>query len=86
MGMLDGKVAIVTGGAGGIGSGTCRLLASKGAAVVVADLPHAKPSGLAEELAGAGYRAIGVEVDITDEDQVKAMVRAVVDTFGRAGT
>jgi NAD(P)-dependent dehydrogenase (short-subunit alcohol dehydrogenase family) len=83
MGRLDAKVAIVTGGAGGIGSGTCWILAREGAAVVVADLPKAKPSALADELVGSGYRAIGVETDITDEGQVEAMIRAATDAFGR---
>jgi NAD(P)-dependent dehydrogenase (short-subunit alcohol dehydrogenase family) len=83
MGSLDGKVAIVTGGAGGIGSGTCRLLAEKGAAVVVADLPVMKPGQLAEELRAGGHQAIGFEVNISDEAQVAAMVEAATDTFGR---
>lgn len=83
MGRLDGKVAIVTGGAGGIGSATCRILAREGAAVVVADLPKAKPSALADDLARSGFNAIGVEADITDEAQVEAMIRAAVDAFGR---
>ena len=83
MGSLDGKVAIVTGGAGGIGSGTCRLLAEKGAAVVVADLPLMKPALLAAELRADGRAAIAVEVDICDEAQVEAMIRATVDAFGR---
>lgn len=83
MGSLDGKVAIVTGGAGGIGSGTCRLLAEKGAAVVVADLPLTKPALLAEQLRADGHRAIAVEADISDEAQVEAMIGATVDAFGR---
>jgi NAD(P)-dependent dehydrogenase (short-subunit alcohol dehydrogenase family) len=82
MGTLDGKVVIVTGGAGGIGSGTCRLLAEKGAAVVVADLPLMKPALLAEELRSGGQLAVAVEVDITDEAQVEAMIRAKVEAFG----
>lgn len=83
MGKLDGKVAIVTGGAGGIGGGTSRYLVEEGAAVVVADLPNRAPRDLAAELTAAGHRAIGVEVDITDESQVKEMAQAAVDAFGR---
>jgi NAD(P)-dependent dehydrogenase (short-subunit alcohol dehydrogenase family) len=83
MGSLDGKVVIVTGGAGGIGSGTCRLLAEKGAAVVVADLPLMTPARLAQELGSDGHRAIAVEADICDEAQVEAMVQAAKDAFGR---
>jgi NAD(P)-dependent dehydrogenase (short-subunit alcohol dehydrogenase family) len=82
MGTLDGKVVIVTGGAGGIGSGTCRLLAEKGAAVVVADLPLMKPALLAGELRSDGHQAVAVEVDISDEAQVEAMIRATVEAFG----
>jgi NAD(P)-dependent dehydrogenase (short-subunit alcohol dehydrogenase family) len=83
VGILEGKVAIVTGGAGGIGSGTCRLLAREGAAVVVADLPRAKPSDLADELRQAGHRSVGVEVDITDEGQVQNMIDVAMSEFGR---
>ena len=83
MGGLDGKVAIVTGGAGGIGAGTCRYLVEDGAAVVVADLPGRKPLQLADELSAAGHRAVGVEVDITDEAEVAAMAQAAKDAFGR---
>ena len=83
MGKLDGKVAIVTGGAGGIGGGTCRYLVEDGAAVVVADLPDRSPRELAEELSAAGHRAIGVEVDISDEAQVAAMAKETIAAFGR---
>ena len=83
MGKLKGKVAIVTGGAGGIGGGTSRYLAAEGAAVVVADLPGREPKALADELTAAGHRAIGVAVDISDEAQVAAMAAAATDTFGR---
>jgi NAD(P)-dependent dehydrogenase (short-subunit alcohol dehydrogenase family) len=86
MGRLDAKVAIVTGGAGGIGAGTCRYLVEEGAAVVVADLPGRGPLDLAGELTRAGHRAVGVEVDITDEAQVAAMARAALDAFGRIAT
>jgi NAD(P)-dependent dehydrogenase (short-subunit alcohol dehydrogenase family) len=83
MGKLDGKVAIVTGGNGGIGRGSCRLLAEEGAAVVVADLPQAAPGKLAEQLNADGFQAIATEVDISVESEVDAMVAATVDAFGR---
>lgn len=82
MGRLEGKVTIVTGGAGGIGTGTCQLLARDGAAVVVADLPGSRPGELADRLVSDGHRAIGVEVDVSDEDQVRAMVEATTYAFG----
>jgi NAD(P)-dependent dehydrogenase (short-subunit alcohol dehydrogenase family) len=83
VGRLDGKVAVVTGGAGGIGAGTCRYLVGDGAAVVVADLPGRSPRELADELSAAGHRAIGVEVDISDEAQVAAMAKEAIAAFGR---
>ena len=83
MGRLEGKVAVVTGGAGGIGEGTCRYLVEEDAAVVVADLPSRGPRDLAEKLTTSGHRALGVEVDITDETQVAAMAKAAIDAFGR---
>jgi len=83
VGKLDGKVAIVTGGAGGIGAGTCRYLAEDGAAVVVVDLPGKGSTELAAELTAAGNRAIGVDVDITVEAQVEAMAAAALEAFGR---
>ncbi|HVM65278.1 MAG TPA: glucose 1-dehydrogenase [Acidimicrobiales bacterium] len=80
MGRLDGKVAIVTGAASGIGRATAERLASEGARVVVADLNGA---GAKEVAAGIGDdRAIGVEVDVSNEEQVRAMVDAAVSTFG----
>jgi NAD(P)-dependent dehydrogenase (short-subunit alcohol dehydrogenase family) len=80
MGRLEGKVAIVTGAASGIGRATADRLASEGARVVVADLNGA---GAKEVAAGIGVdRAIGVEVDVSNEEQVRAMVDAAVSTFG----
>ena len=80
---LSGKVAIVTGGAGGIGAGTSRYLAECGAAIVVADLPGRLPRDLAAKLRAGGHQAAGVEVDITDEAQVAAMAKTAIDEFGR---
>jgi NAD(P)-dependent dehydrogenase (short-subunit alcohol dehydrogenase family) len=79
---LDGKVAIVTGGAGGIGRVYSRALAEQGAAVVIADLNEGGAKAAAEELTKDGYRAIGVGVDVTDLDSAKAMVAAAVEAFG----
>jgi NAD(P)-dependent dehydrogenase (short-subunit alcohol dehydrogenase family) len=79
---LDGKVAIVTGAAGGIGSVTARVLVEAGARVVLADLPG---TALAEKTAAAGSpeQARATEVDISDEASVKALIEFTVDTFGR---
>ncbi|HZQ83330.1 MAG TPA: glucose 1-dehydrogenase [Acidimicrobiales bacterium] len=80
MGRVEGKVAIVTGAASGIGRATAERLASEGARVVVADV---NGPGAKEVAAAIGEdRAIGVAADVSDEDQVRAMVDAAVSTFG----
>ena len=70
---LQGKVALVTGGARGIGLATARRLADAGAAVAVADLDKAAAEQAAAEIAGAhGGAAIGVELDVTQPEAVEA--------------
>jgi sorbitol-6-phosphate 2-dehydrogenase len=81
--LLD-RIALVTGGAQGLGEAICHRLALEGAHVAVADLNQAG----AERVAGAivaqtGRRAVAIQVDVTDEAQVEAMVGHTVDTFGR---
>lgn len=80
---LEDKVAIVTGGAGGIGAAVCRIMAARGARLVVADIAEARAADLAEELRGAGSEAIAVGVDLADEGQVRAMIATAVSTYGR---
>jgi NAD(P)-dependent dehydrogenase (short-subunit alcohol dehydrogenase family) len=79
---LDGKVAIVTGGAGGCGQEYGRGLTGAGAQVVLADLDGEKAKEAAAELTAQGREAIGVQVDITDPDAAAAMAQAAVDAFG----
>ena len=79
---LEGKVAIVTGGAGGIGREYGRTLAEHGASVVLADLNAEGARSAADELSGAGRRLIGVGVDVTVEEQTKAMAAEAIETFG----
>ena len=81
MGMLDGQVVIVTGGAGGIGSAYCRGLAAEGASLVVADL--ADGSEMVAEAEEMGARAISVQVDVSDVASTEAMAAATVDVFGK---
>lgn len=76
---MDGKVAIVTDGAGGIGFATARLMAARGARVAIADIAVER----ARELAGSLPDAIGVPLDLADEVSVEAMVAEVVAHFGR---
>ncbi len=78
---MEGQVAIVTGGAQGIGFAIAAHLAEKGARVVIGDRRGAAES--AAVLAGRGLEAIGVQVDVTDEQQVAEMVQAAESRFGR---
>uniref|UniRef100_A0A0D9ZFD3 Uncharacterized protein n=1 Tax=Oryza glumipatula TaxID=40148 RepID=A0A0D9ZFD3_9ORYZ len=78
---MDGKVAIVTGGASGIGEAAARLFASCGATVVIADVQDELGEAVAASVAGGGCRY--VRCDVTDEAQVEAAVAAAVAEHGR---
>jgi NAD(P)-dependent dehydrogenase (short-subunit alcohol dehydrogenase family) len=78
---LDGKVAVVTGAAGFIGSATIRLLAERGAKIVAVDRKSADLDGATRELP-ASAQALAVTADVSDEEDVKEYVRAAVDKFG----
>ena len=80
---LDGKVAIVTGGGGGIGSEVCRIMATRGARVVVADLVADRAEEIAEGLRTQGADSIAVAVDLAQEDQIKALFAATMKAYGR---
>jgi 2-deoxy-D-gluconate 3-dehydrogenase len=80
---LTGKVAIVTGGNGGIGLGMAKGLAAAGAAVVVAGRNAKKNAAAVEELQKIGARTASVELEVQDEASVKAMVQATLDRFQR---
>jgi len=77
---LAGKVAIVTGGAGGIGHALASGLAGAGARVVIADMDEAGASALASELRGD---ALALKVDVTSADSTQALARATLERFGR---
>jgi 3-oxoacyl-[acyl-carrier protein] reductase len=79
---LDGRVAIVTGGGGGLGSGICPALAEAGATVVVAGRTKEKLDRVAADVNAAGGRALAVEVDIADADSVAAMTERVLSELG----
>src|ERR1700744_6779984 len=78
---LDGRVAVVTGAAGVIGSATIRLLAERGARIVAVDRRQADLEGAIKDLP-ASAEAIAITSDVTGEDGVKDYVRAALDRFG----
>ena len=78
---LSGRIAVITGGASGIGLATARLFAEHGANVVVADLDPAKCDQVASELGGPD-KAVGVAMDVTDDAAVRAGIDAAVIAFG----
>ncbi len=79
---LEGKVAIVTGAARGIGAATVRRFAEEGARVVVADLLKSEGEALARKLQAAGCEALFISLDVTDERQWEATVGAVKARYG----
>ncbi len=80
---LDGKVALVAGGAGGIGSAICEGLAAFGATVVIGSRSGARTKTLAAEIEAAGGQAWGVELDIQNIEGMGQFVSQVVERFGR---
>lgn len=80
---LDGRVAVVTGGASGVGLGIAEVLAQEGAAVVIADLDQAAATQAADALRSSGAKALAVEVDVVDRGSVDRMAKEVVGNYGR---
>src|SRR5581483_5941232 len=92
MGLLDGKVAIVTGGANGLGEAYCRLFAKEGAAVVVNDLGGARDGTggsagpaqkVADEIVAAGGRAVANGDDVSTMAGGQNILKAALDAFGK---
>ncbi|NOV22471.1 SDR family oxidoreductase [Cupriavidus necator] len=79
---LNGRVAIVTGSARGIGAETARMLASEGMAVVITDLDLDAAGETARGIEAGGGKAIAVQCDVRNEEQVRNMVAAGKDAFG----
>ncbi|WP_324749608.1 SDR family NAD(P)-dependent oxidoreductase [Sphingomonas sp. LY54] len=80
---LSGRAAIVTGGASGIGAATARLLAARGAAVLVVDRDAAAADALCRDIADAGGRTQQYLADLTDTGAANGAVAAALDAFGR---
>jgi dihydroanticapsin dehydrogenase len=83
MDRLEGKVALITGGAGAIGQATARRFASEGATVVVADREASRAEDVAAALRDTGAEAMGIAVDVTSESSVQALVDRATDTYSR---
>ena len=79
MGMLDGKVAVITGAGSGMAKASVKVFAREGAKVVAADISGAEKDTVQE----VGGDVVAVHCDVTDEDDVAAAVRAAIDAFGR---
>jgi dihydroanticapsin dehydrogenase len=82
VGRLDGKIALITGGAGAIGRASAMRCAEEGARVVIADLDAAGPERTADELRALGADVHGVAVDVSSDPSVRAMVERVVADYG----
>ncbi|MBD1874332.1 SDR family oxidoreductase [Nodosilinea sp. FACHB-131] len=80
---LDGKVAIVTGGARGLGAATCHCLAAAGLNVVVADLRHELATELVQEIESASGSAMALNLDVTSPASAAALLDQVLDRYGR---
>ncbi len=83
MSAYTGKIALVTGGASGIGRALCRQLAAAGATVILSDVDEAGASALAKELEAAGHKAESSVVDVTDANVVKAWIEGAAKAHGR---
>jgi NAD(P)-dependent dehydrogenase (short-subunit alcohol dehydrogenase family) len=83
MGRLDGKIAIVTGGANGIGRASAKALAAEGARVIIGDVAEERGESVAQEIRDAGGDATFVRADVTKMSDVEALVREAVDRWRR---
>ncbi len=81
--LLADRVAVVTGGGGGIGAATSKLFAQHGAQVVIADVDTERAHRCAHEITESGGSARAVVTDVRDDGQVAALARSVLDHYGR---
>ena len=81
--LLEGRVAVITGGASGIGLATARRFGQEGARLVAATINQGKLDAAVPRLRAEGFETIGVQVDVRSMDQVKAMAAAAREAYGR---
>ena len=81
--LLENKVALVTGGGQGIGEAVAKCYAKAGAKVVVVDYNEVTANKIADEINATGGNAVAFKADVTKEDEVKAMVKFTLDTYGK---
>ncbi|MCY4580633.1 MAG: SDR family NAD(P)-dependent oxidoreductase, partial [Chloroflexi bacterium] len=80
---LEGKVAIITGGANGMGAEECRIFVREGAKVVIADILEEEGKKLEAEIAESGGDAVFMRLDVTSEENWQSAVEATVSRYGR---
>jgi len=80
---LKDRVAIITGGGGGIGRETCRLFAREGAKIMIADLIIEEANKVADELKARGHQVMAMKVDVTSFDEAKRLAGATLDKYGQ---
>lgn len=80
---LDNKIAIVTGGAGGIGSGIVRAYVKENAKVVIADIAEEKGQALSQELNNQGYDTFFIKTDLSNKASLQACVDRTIQTYGQ---
>lgn len=80
---IEGKVVVITGASSGLGEATARLLSAQGASVVLGARRVDRIQSLADELTNNGGKALAIQTDVTDADQVKRLVDGAVQAYGR---
>jgi NAD(P)-dependent dehydrogenase (short-subunit alcohol dehydrogenase family) len=81
--LLADRIAVITGGAGGIGAATARLFAHHGAQVVIADVDAERAEQTADAISESGGSAVALVTDVRDADQVADLARSVLERYGR---